>query len=246
MQSSDVYALPPPLPAGGGPVMSGASGAPNGYSARQGVYSEMPNTYSGVAQSMYDAVRNIYPPPRPRRYSGPTSPAPVVPPYSIHEGPVMSGSYGAPNVYSARQGVYSETPNTYSGVAQSMYDAIRNVDPPPPTGPGRYSGSTSPVPVVPPYSIYEEPEYAYAQASGFHPPAYANNPSRASDYSRVPPLNPPSWLASGYGWTGAPPTMSQPTMDEFKISVSIDFGQSSAPDSLPSAHKRMQEPRSPG
>ena len=87
-QSPDVYALPPPLPAGGGPEMSGSSGAPNVsrarqglYSARQGVYSETPNTYSGVAQSMYDAIRNINPPP-------PTGPGGYSsPPYSIHEGP---------------------------------------------------------------------------------------------------------------------------------------------------------------
>ena len=243
MPSPDVYALPPPLPVGGSPEMSGSSGAPNVSSARHGVYSETPNTYSGVAQNVYDAIRNINPPPPtgPGRYSGPTSPTPVVPPY---EGPVMSGSHGAPNVYSARRGIYSETPNKYSGVAQSVYDGIRNIYPPPPTGPGRSSGPTPPVPVVPPYSIREGPEYAYTQASGPHPPAYADGPSGATDFS--PQLNPPSWPASGYGRTGAPPTMSQQTMNEGKMSVSIDFGELSAPDSLLSAHYRMQGPRSPG
>ena len=54
---------------------------------------------------------------------------------------------------------------------------------------------------------------------------------RASTVS--PPLNPPSRPGSGYGRTGAPPTISQQTMDEGKMSVSIDFGESSAPDSIP-------------
>ena len=153
----------------------------------------------------------------------------------------MSGSKDAPNLYSPPDDVYSESPNAYSELGRSVYAAIRKTYPPPPTGPGRYNGPTSPAPVVPPYSTHEGPGYTYAQASGSHLRAYANGPSGASL-----PLNPPSWPASGYGRTGAPPTISQQTMDEGKMSVSIDFGQSSAPDSPLGAHKRMQGPRSPG
>lgn len=51
---------------------------------------------------------------------------------------------------------------------------------------------------------------------------------RASTVS--PPLNPSSQPTSGYERTGAPPTISQQTMDEGKMSVSIDFGESSASD----------------
>ena len=53
---------------------------------------------------------------------------------------------------------------------------------------------------------------------------------RASTVS--PPLHPPSRPGSGYGRAGAPPTISQQTMDEGKMSVSIDFGESSAPDPI--------------
>ena len=64
--------------------------------------------------------------------------------------PLMSGSYDAPNVYSAPQDVYSEAPNAYSEAGESVYDAIRNTHPPPPTlgrtgrrPPGQSSGPTS-------------------------------------------------------------------------------------------------------
>ena len=137
---------------------------------------------------------------------------------------MMSGSYGAPNLYSAPEDVYSEAPNAYSEAPQSVYNATRNAYPPPPTSPGQYSGPTSPMPVAPPYSIPEGPEYAYAQASGS---AYA---SGATGFNSLP-LNPPSWPASGYGRTRAPPAISQQTMDDGKMSVSIDFGELSALDS---------------
>ena len=124
---------------------------------------------------------------------------------------------------------YSEMPNVYSEMPQSLYNATREPYAP---GRGRYSGSTSPALFVQsPYGIPEGPEHAYA---GSHPPAHVDGASGASSATdSPPPLNPPSWPASGYGRTGAPPTMSQQTMDEGKLSVSIDFGQSSAPDSLP-------------
>ena len=143
----------------------------------------------------------------------------------------MSGSYDALKVYSAPQGVYSDRPNAYSEAGQSVYDAIRNTHPPPPPDPGRYK-STSAAPAVVPYIIHKGPESAYAQASSSDLRGLALGPSGATDFS-TPPLNPPSWPASGRGRIGAPPTISQRTMDERKISVSIDFGQSRAPDSLP-------------
>ena len=52
--------------------------------------------------------------------------------------------------------------------------------------------------------------------------------------SREPPrVNPDGVSGVRDGLTAAPPTISQQTMDEGKLSVSIDFGESSAPDSLP-------------
>ena len=122
----------------------------------------------------------------------------------------MSGSYGAPKVYNPPQDVYSEAPNAFSEVAQSVYDAIRNRN----TYPARRA---SPVPPVPPYNTY-------ARTSGSHLPATTRPYPRATDLS--PPLNPPSC-------PGAPPTISQQTMDGDKLCVSIDFGESSPPDFLP-------------
>ena len=131
----------------------------------------------------------------------------------------MSGSYGVPDIYSAAQDVYSEAPNAYSEAAESVYDAIRNAWPPtPPLNSRRNTNSTiSYTPLLDPNIV--RPNLFHAQDF------------RASTVS--PPLNPPSWPALGYGGTGAPPTISQQTIDGGKLSVSIDFGESSAPDSPP-------------
>jgi len=57
------------------------------------------------------------------------------------------------------------------------------------------------------------------------------------------PLGAPSRMASGLGQTGPPPIISQQTMDEDKMSVSIDFGRSSAPTAYINAHSGRQAPR---
>jgi len=61
------------------------------------------------------------------------------------------------------------------------------------------------------------------------------SPVHAPDFRASTVSPPPARPTSGYGRTGAPPTISQQTVDEGKMSVSIDFGESSAPDP---AHKR--------
>jgi len=62
---------------------------------------------------------------------------------------------------------------------------------------------------------------------------------RASTVS--PPLNPPSRPSSGYARAGPPPTISQQTMDEGKMSVSIDFGELNGPDPYISAHSGCRD-----
>jgi len=49
-------------------------------------------------------------------------------------------------------------------------------------------------------------------------------------------LHRPSRPALELGWMGPSPTIAQQTMDEGKVSVSIDFGKSSAPTACISAH----------
>jgi len=64
-----------------------------------------------------------------------------------------------------------------------------------------------------------------------HPPDSNNvGPSQAHVRGTVfPPPGPPSRTPLGLGQTGPPPAIPQQTMYEGKISVSIDFGKSSAP-----------------
>jgi len=64
---------------------------------------------------------------------------------------------------------------------------------------------------------------------------------RASTVS--PPIHPPSRPTSGYGRTGAPPKTTQQTMDEGKMSVSIDFGESNASDPALKRSWPIQGPR---
>ena len=156
---------------------------------------------------------------------------------------MMSGSYGAPDVNSPPEDVYSEAPNAYSEPAESVYGVIRN-----PLGGGLDVQPPSRIPTPPLHSL-RNTNSANSHTIPLDSNIVRPRPVHDQDFRAgtvSPPLNPPSRPALGYGWTGAPPTISQRRMDEGKMSVSIDFGESSAPGSLLCAHKRMQGPRSPG
>ena len=142
------------------------------------------------------------------------------PPPSLPVGPKVPGSYGAPNAFNEPLGVYSPQPNVYSPQPGGVYSATRDsfktapVQPPPP-GVDRLPPNSA----MPAYKSFTMgPKSVSIQASGSHPPTYPDGTSGA-----------------GYGWTGAP--IPQKTVDEGKLSVSIDFGESSAPDFLLSTHK---------
>ena len=114
--------------------------------------------------------------------------------------------YGAENTFNPQ--------NVYPYSAVNTFNAPLGVYSPQPN-------AYSPQPPV----VYSATRDSFKNASGQNsgptssasgPPAYADGASGAR-----------------YGWTGAPPTISQQTTDESKMSVSIDFGESSTPDSLP-------------
>ena len=154
-------------------------------------------------------AQSLSPPPPIPEGSPPLSPEPEVP----------------PNMFNASLGVYSPQPNAYSPQPRGTYSATRDTFK---NASGQNSGPLPPGP-VPPESLdvqppnsaapadespTKDPESASAQASGSHRPTYADAAS-----GQTP------WPASGYRRTGALSTMSQQTMNEGKLSVSIDFGE---------------------
>jgi len=103
---------------------------------------------------------------------------------------------------------------------------------PPPTA---YVPSSAPTPTPPHWNAGSINSYTPL----LDPNIVRPSPVHAQDFraSTVSPtLGPPSRTTSGMGQTGPPPTISQQTMDEGKMSVSIDFGRSSAPTAYISAH----------